>query len=73
MFNFVALDCFRPVLQHGVVVSAGAVLEYLRDQGMSLSGCACFWNGEAVDQARLGDILADVDGEIELKVRTKEG
>lgn len=73
MFNFVALDCFRPVLQRGVVVSPAAVLEYVDDQEIGLQGCVCEWNGSPASPAEVREILGGVCEDIELVVRMNAG
>jgi hypothetical protein len=73
MFNFVAKDCFMPVLQRGVIVAARSVREYLDDQGVHLDGSLCVWNGSSVAPERVRELLADVDGEMELTVEVQAG
>jgi hypothetical protein len=73
MFNFVAKDCFLPVLQRGVIVAARSVLEYLDDQGLRLDGCLCVWNGSAIAPARVREVLAGIEGEVELTVEVQAG
>jgi hypothetical protein len=73
MFNFVAKDCFLPVLQRGVIVPVRSVLEYLDDQGVRLDGCLCIWNGSAVAPERLRELLVGVEGEMEFTVEVKAG
>lgn len=73
MFNFVARDCFLPVLQHGVIVSARAVLEYLDDQGMDLGGYSGQWNGSALGSGEIRGVLAAVDGDMELVLAGGQG
>jgi hypothetical protein len=73
MFNFVALDCFKPVLQRGVVVSAQAVLEYVDDQEISLQECGCEWNGSAASSSEVREILAGACEDITLTVRMNAG
>lgn len=69
MFNFVALDCFKPVLQRGVVVSPAAILEYVDDQEISLQDCQCQWNGSPASPAEVREMLSGVCEDIELVVR----
>jgi hypothetical protein len=69
MFNFVALDCFKPVLRRGVVVSPAAVLEYVADQEISLQECQCAWNDSPASASEVREILAGVCEDIELIVR----
>ena len=73
MFNFVAQDCFGPVLRQGVIVPAKSVLQYLDDQCMNLEGCECAWNGSPVSPARVRELLAGIENDIELKVKTEQG
>ena len=73
MFNFVARDCFRPVLERGVIVSPRAVLQYLADQEMDLEDFGCQWNGSAVSPAEVREILAGAEGDMELIVRMDAG
>jgi hypothetical protein len=73
MFNFVALDCFKPVLKRGVVVSPSAVLEYVDDQEISLQECGCEWNGSQASPSEVREILAGVCEEIKLVVRMNAG
>jgi len=73
MFNFVALDCFKPVLKRGVVVSPKAVLEYVDDQEISLQECACEWNGSPANPSEVRQILTGVCEDIELIVRMNAG
>lgn len=73
MFNFVAKDCFMPVLQRGVIVEVRSVLEYLEDQGLSLEGCLCDWNGSAIAPERVREVLAGTGGEMELTVEVQAG
>lgn len=73
MFNFVALDCFKPVLKRGVVVSPQAVLRYLDDQEIDLRDCDCQWNGSTASPAEVREILAGVCEDIELVVRMSAG
>lgn len=69
MFNFVALDCFGPVLRRGVVVSPAAVLEYVDDQEISLRECRCAWNDSPANESEVREILAGACEDIELIVR----
>ena len=69
MFNFVALDCFKPVLRWGVVVPAQAVLEYVADQEIKLEECTCSWDGASMNPDQIREILSGVCGDIELTVR----
>ena len=73
MFNFVALDCFKPVLKRGVVVSPSAVLQYLDDQEIDLRDCGCEWNGSSASPAEVREILAGACEDIELIVRMNAG
>ena len=73
MFNFVALDCFKPVLKRGVVVSPSAVLQYLDDQEIDLLDCGCEWNGSSASPAEVREILAGACEDIELIVRMNAG
>ncbi len=73
MFNFVALDCFKPVLRRGVVVSSQAVLQYVSDQEIDLKACDCEWNGSPASPAEVREILAGVCEDIELVVRMNAG
>ncbi len=73
MFNFVALDCFKPVLKRGVVVSPQAVLQYLDDQEINLRDCDCAWNGSPASPAEVREILAGACEDIELIVRMNAG
>ena len=68
MFNFVARDCFPSVLQGGVVVSTSSLQQYLKDEDISLEMCMCFWNGNVVDFGKIGDLLTESGGDIELKI-----
>lgn len=69
MFNFVALDCFKPVLKRGVVVSPQAVLQYVDDQEIDLQQCDCEWNGSPASPAEVREILAGACEDITLVVR----
>jgi len=71
MFNFVALDCFKPVLKRGVVVSAQAVLQYVDDQEINLGECDCEWNGSSASPSEVREILAGACEDITLVVRMK--
>lgn len=73
MFNFVARDCFPAVLRNGVIVSAASLLQYLDDQGITLDQCRCTWNGAPVDSGRIRDLLAGLDGDLELRMTEVEG
>jgi hypothetical protein len=73
MFNFVALNCFKPVLRRGVVVSPRAVLQYVDDQEIDLQECDCDWNGRPASPAEVREILAGVCEDIELVVRMNAG
>jgi hypothetical protein len=73
MFNFVALDCFKPVLKRGVVVSPQAVLEYVDDQEISLQECECEWNGSPANSSEVREILAGACEDITLTVRMNAG
>lgn len=73
MFNFVAKDCYLPVLQRGVIVAARALLEFIEDQGLGLDGMLCTWNGSSIASARVRELLAGVDGDMELTVEVQVG
>ncbi len=73
MFNFVALDCFKPVLKRGVVVSSQAVLHYIDDHEITLQDCDCEWNGSPASPAEVREILAGACEDIELIVRMNAG
>ncbi|ACU91044.1 hypothetical protein [Desulfomicrobium baculatum] len=73
MFNFVALDCFKPVLMRGVVVSPQAVLQYVDDQEIDLQQCDCEWNEAPVSLAEVREILAGACEDITLVVRMNAG
>ena len=73
MFNFVALDCFKPVLMRGVVVSPQAVLQYVDDQEIDLQQCGCEWNESPVSPAEVREILAGACEDITLVVRMNAG
>lgn len=73
MFNFVALDCFKPVLKRGVVVSPQAVLQYLDDQEINLRDCGCEWNGSPASPEEVREILVGACEDIELIVRMNAG
>lgn len=72
MFNFVAKDCFRPVLEQGVIVAAGDVLAYLNDQNLDLAGSQCFWNGEIIPGEQVRMVLDGVNGDVLLMVQVGE-
>ncbi len=71
MFNFVAQDCYRPVLAHGVVLTAAEVLQYLNDQGIVLQDCTCQLNEECLPAERIRGVLQDLPGDIKLVVRVE--
>lgn len=73
MFNFVALDCFKPVLMRGVVVSPQAVLQYVDDQEIDLQQCDCEWNESSVSPAEVREILGGACEDITLVVRMNAG
>ncbi len=73
MFNFVAQDCFPAVLARGVILSARAFMQYLEDEDIALDQCECALNGAPVDPARIREVLAGAEGDIELKMTTMEG
>ncbi len=68
MFNFVALDCCQSVLDHGVIVPAKSLLQYMDEQGISLDDCACVWNGTPMDFSHVREALAQHPDDIELRV-----
>jgi hypothetical protein len=73
MFNFVALDCFKPVLMRGVVVSPQAVLQYVDDQEIDLRQCDCEWNESPASPAEVREILTGACEDIRLVVRMNAG
>lgn len=68
MFNFVALDCCQSVLDHGVIVPAKSLLQYMDEQGMSFEGCECVWNGTPIAFAHVREALAQHSADVELRV-----
>ncbi|NLW82752.1 MAG: hypothetical protein GXY42_13940 [Desulfovibrionales bacterium] len=72
MFNFVATDCFRPILGQGVVVRADALGDFLDDQDMRLDDCVCTWNGTPVSGAEIRRLLDRADGGVVLSVKVIE-
>lgn len=69
MFNFVAQDCYRPVLEHGVVLTAAEMLQYVDDQDMDLESCSCQLNDQDIAAGQVRSVLRQLPGEIKLVVR----
>jgi hypothetical protein len=52
---------------------ARAFMQYLEDEDIALDQCECALNGAPVDSARIREVLAGAEGDIELKMTTMEG
>lgn len=71
MFNFVAQDCVRTVLERGVLVSGPWLLSYMEAQSLDLDNSVCLWNGAAIGPPQLREVLAAAATDIVLRIHTE--